>query len=113
MTLYATQWIITSDITPEWAIRVPQGGANEWLLSWVHDRLLTRAQAVVGMELDELLSDPDGVYDCCFLSKVYDCADRLGIPPEKVVVLLAARIVGRLQELDSVESRVQHLSDNA
>ncbi|MFG1793212.1 hypothetical protein [Nocardia sp. NPDC049149] len=96
MTLHSTEWTITSDITPEWAIRVPQDDEHEWMLSWLHGRLLTRDQAIIGMELDELLSVPDLVYDCWHLSLVHDYANRLGVLLEDAVILLAVQIMARL-----------------
>ncbi|QIS11461.1 hypothetical protein [Nocardia arthritidis] len=105
MTLYATDWTITSDITPEWAIRMPQDGSHVWQLSWLPGRLLTREQAIIGMELDELLSDPDGVYDDYHLSLVDDRAERIGILREHAIILLARRIAARLHAAQAHHAR--------
>lgn len=54
---------MTSDVSPEYAVRVSGGGVEEWRLSWLPRRRLSREQARAGMELDEVLSDPGAVYD--------------------------------------------------
>ncbi|WP_203236802.1 hypothetical protein [Nocardia panacis] len=112
MTLEITEWSIISDITPEWATR-SGGSAREitaWRLSWLPDRALTREQAVAGMELDELLSDPSRVTDRVQLARMDDCADRLGMARDQAIVRLAKRIAARLQdELDPPGARAPRL----
>ncbi|WP_225732176.1 MULTISPECIES: hypothetical protein [unclassified Nocardia] len=97
MTLYTTESTIISDITPEWAARDTPGADRAWRLSWLPDRRLTREQATAGMELDELLSDPDRVHDRMQLARIDDCADRLGLLRDHAIILLAKRIAARVQ----------------
>lgn len=96
MTVHTTAWTMTSDITPESAYR-EAGNANAWRLSWLPDRLLTQAQARLGMELDELLSNPHAVYDQRAQARVDTCADLLGVSWEEALLLLANRMAQRLQ----------------
>ncbi|MFI9503832.1 hypothetical protein [Nocardia sp. NPDC052566] len=98
MTLYFTDWAITSDVTPEWASRVAEHGTLVWRLSWLKDRPLTREQATAGMQLDERLSDPAQVNDRRHLAEIDDCADRLGLMREQAIILLAKRIAARLED---------------
>jgi len=89
MTLYRTEWSIGSDLTPEWAFRTVGDGAEPWRLSWLRERPLSREQAIAGMELDELLSDPERVHDRAHLARIDDCADRLGLSRDHAIILLA------------------------
>ncbi|MFI5783922.1 hypothetical protein [Nocardia sp. NPDC051570] len=98
MTLYATDWSITSDITPEWAVRVSRDGALVWRLSWLPGLLLTHGQAAVGMKLDELLSVPDGVYDRRLLVEADACAGHIGLTRASVVMLLVQRVAAQLRD---------------
>ncbi|WP_330255555.1 hypothetical protein OG874_13930 [Nocardia sp. NBC_00565] len=98
MTVKATEWTMISDISPESAYRAGGPGAAVWRLSWLPDRRLTRAQAIAGMELDEILSDPDIVHDRRAHAEAGDRADTLGIIWEHAVILLSKRIMARLGE---------------
>ncbi|WP_069165815.1 hypothetical protein [Nocardia altamirensis] len=97
MTLYVSERSITSDSTPEYASRTANREGVAWRLSWLPGRTLTLDQARAGMELDELLSDPDKVHDYAALAKADTCASRIGLIREQVVILLAKRMQSRLQ----------------
>lgn len=97
MTIHATEWTMTSDVTPEAAYR-DTDTADGWRLSWLPDRQLTRAQALAGMRLDELLSDPRMVNDRMTQARVDVYADELGILREHAVILLAKRMAARLEK---------------
>ncbi|MEV6324720.1 hypothetical protein AB0M45_26555 [Nocardia sp. NPDC051787] len=97
MTIHTTEWTMTSDITPEAAFR-DTDTADGWHLSWLPDRQLTRAQALAGMRLDELLSDPHMVHDRMTQARVDVYADELGILREQAVILLAKRMAARLEK---------------
>ncbi|WP_063821672.1 hypothetical protein [Nocardia pneumoniae] len=96
MTIHTTEWTMTSDITPEAAYR--DTDTDGWRLSWLPDRRLTRAQALAGMRLDELLSDPRMVHDRMTQARVDVYADELGILREHAVILLAKRMAARLEK---------------
>ncbi|MVU77538.1 hypothetical protein GPX89_09815 [Nocardia sp. ET3-3] len=86
---------ITSDITPETAHLVPGPDGGSWALSWLPGWDLTRDQAIDGMALDEMLSDPapeDGEWA---LEMAALRAESLGMGLEDVVVRLCARIIER------------------
>ncbi|WP_433715778.1 hypothetical protein ACQP2U_18430 [Nocardia sp. CA-084685] len=97
MTVDATDWTMISDITPESAYRQNRSGAAVWRLSWLPDRLLTREQALAGMELDEILSDPDIVHDRHAHADAAILAGRVGIISEQAVILLSKRMLARLR----------------
>ncbi|MFE3055012.1 hypothetical protein [Nocardia sp. NPDC059239] len=94
MTLQVTDRSITSDVTPEIAYHIPDPGGGNWVLTWLPGRLLTREQALEGMRLDELLSDPlvDGT---AALRSAAERAAALGLDLPEVVVRLATRIAER------------------
>ncbi|MBF6098657.1 hypothetical protein [Nocardia cyriacigeorgica] len=98
MTIYATDWSMTSDITPETAHRVPGDFLMPWRLSWLPDRRLSAEQARAGMELDEIVSDPALVYDQAALARGAHCAGMLGLLWEHAIVLLSKRLSARLRE---------------
>ncbi|MEU6581429.1 hypothetical protein [Nocardia sp. NPDC046763] len=86
---------ITSDMTPETAHLVfgPDGGT--WVLSWLPGWDLTREQAIDGMALDEILSDPTPADGEFALEMAALRAESLGLPLEDAVVRLFARIAER------------------
>ncbi|MFE6860764.1 hypothetical protein [Nocardia sp. NPDC057668] len=86
---------MTSDITPEFAIRGK--GEQLWCLSWLPEATLTREQARAGMELDEILSDPEVVFDDSAHCAAADRAAALGILVEHAVIMLAQRMAERAQ----------------
>ncbi|MFI6870072.1 hypothetical protein [Nocardia sp. NPDC050406] len=103
MALRTTNWLITSDITPETATYDPVG--DGWVLSWLPGRSLTKGQAMNGMALDEFLSDfdlataadtdtPTAEVLHAFELAVARAAD-LGISLEEAVIRLSAQIVRR------------------
>ncbi|MFJ9363858.1 hypothetical protein ACIRRA_05470 [Nocardia sp. NPDC101769] len=86
---------ITSDMTPETAHLVfgPDGGT--WVLSWLPGWDLTRQQAIDGMALDEILSDPSPADGEFALEMAALRAESLGLRLEDAVVRLFARIAER------------------
>ncbi|MEV6430365.1 hypothetical protein [Nocardia sp. NPDC051463] len=96
MNVHTTEWTMISDITPESAYKATGSGAAVWSLSWLTDRPLTREQALAGMELDEILSDPSGVHDRGAHFEATKRADIIGIPWEQAVILLSERILARM-----------------
>ncbi|WP_063813761.1 hypothetical protein [Nocardia anaemiae] len=98
MTVDTTDWTMISDITPESAYRQIGSGAAVWRLSWLPDRPLTREQALAGMELDEILSDPDIVHDRHAHADAAILAGRVGIIWEQAVILLSKRVLARLRQ---------------
>ncbi|MFE7799480.1 hypothetical protein [Nocardia sp. NPDC057440] len=98
MNVQTTEWTMISDITPESAYRTIGSGATVWSLSWLPDRLLTREQALAGMELDEILSDPSGVHDQDADVEATKRADTIGILWEQAVILLSKRILARMRQ---------------
>ncbi|WP_175583046.1 hypothetical protein [Nocardia cyriacigeorgica] len=98
MTIYFTDWSMTSDITPETAHRVPGYTETPWRLSWLPDRRLSVEQARAGMELDEIVSDPSLVHDQLALARGVNYAGVLGLLWEHAVVLLYKRLSARLLE---------------
>ncbi|MTE16672.1 hypothetical protein [Nocardia aurantiaca] len=86
---------ITSDRTPETAYLVPGPGGGTWALSWLPGRDLTREQAIDGMALDEILSDPTPADGEFALEIAALRAESLGMRLEDAVVRLFARIVER------------------
>ena len=97
MTVHATAWKMTSDLSPEYAYRRPLRSSRPWCLSWLPDRLLLREEALAGMELDEFLSDPDLVHDSIAHAAIADRADVLDIGWQDALLLLTERMVARLR----------------
>lgn len=91
MTIYVTQWSMTSDITAESAHRLAGEWAKSWRLSWLPDRLLTRDQAMAGMDLAEIFSTQDFRHDSTVRARAFVCAGQLGIPLELIGLELQHR----------------------
>ncbi|WP_067537477.1 hypothetical protein [Nocardia crassostreae] len=87
---------MVSDVSPEYAFRVSGRGETVWRLSWLPEHRLTRDQARAGMELDEILSNPDIVEDTTAHGLAGDRAASLGIAVEQAVLVLARRTVERV-----------------
>ncbi|MEV6773606.1 hypothetical protein AB0N05_33735 [Nocardia sp. NPDC051030] len=96
MTIDITTRAMISDITPEHAFRVYGHGDAVWRLTWLPEHRLTREQAHAGMELDEILSNPDVVYDDTAHNRAAERASRLGVDVEHAVILLAQRMAARM-----------------
>ncbi|WP_216895966.1 hypothetical protein [Nocardia alni] len=95
MTVIVNDASMLSDITPESAHRRTERSGHAWRLSWLPARSLTRVQALAGMRLDEILSDPAVVYDRLSMAQADAYADQLGILHEHAVILLAKRMAER------------------
>ncbi|WP_194853025.1 hypothetical protein [Nocardia sp. SYP-A9097] len=94
MALAFTTWLITSDVTPEIALRSTTS-EQDWELSWLPDRKLTFEQAVSGMVLDEILSDPAPADGEIALELAAIRAGELGTTLREVVVRLSIRVAQR------------------
>ncbi|MFJ4653545.1 hypothetical protein ACIP5Y_19950 [Nocardia sp. NPDC088792] len=102
VTIQISTRAMTSDVSPEYAIRVA-GKSGAWRLSWLPELRLTGEQARAGMELDEILSDPDMVYEETAHLRAAVRARRLGIPVEHAVIVLVQRMNERMERADAVE----------
>jgi hypothetical protein len=91
VTIHITRWSMTSDITAESAHRLADRWSKSWRLSWLPDRLLTREQALAGMDLAEIFSTQDFRHDELVRSRAFSCAGRLGIPLEHIGLELLHR----------------------
>ncbi|WP_067658836.1 hypothetical protein [Nocardia harenae] len=92
MALHITTSTIFSTISPEQA-RLDGSGA--WRLDWLPDLPLTRDQAVSGMVLDEVLSDPATVHDGMAVELARLRAADLGLDLTQVLLRLFLRIQER------------------
>ncbi|UGT43246.1 hypothetical protein LTV02_07620 [Nocardia yamanashiensis] len=93
MTLQSTDDLITSDRTPEFAIRIP--GGEHWLVTWLEDRELSREQAIGAMILDETLSDPATAAAELGLELAAVHAEQLGLDLREAVLRLSLRMLER------------------
>ncbi|WP_187703018.1 hypothetical protein [Nocardia yunnanensis] len=103
MTIEITTRRMSSDVSPEYAART----AGHWRLSWLPWRRLSLAQALAGMQLDELLSDPTVVDDAQAQAQAAAYAARLGIAVDRAVILLAQRLAERMNP-DPAAVRADH-----
>ncbi|MEU1998990.1 hypothetical protein ABZ511_31540 [Nocardia gamkensis] len=104
MALDITDSIITSDISPEIARLVSSSSGAAWELSWLPSVVLTRGQAVTGMVLDEMLSDPGTLTSDLALELAAMHAAELGVTLREVLIRLYVRITER----DNEASRRTH-----
>ncbi|MGW5570209.1 hypothetical protein ACWEVD_03325 [Nocardia thailandica] len=88
MAIFHTDRTIGSDRTPERATLGPDG---HWRLGWLPEYRLTHEQAVAGLRLDEILSDPALVHDRMAIAEATTCADCLGIVLDQAVIRLWRR----------------------
>ncbi|RBO94109.1 hypothetical protein [Nocardia puris] len=86
MTMFVTDWTITSDLTDHTAHRVAEKWPNSWRLSWLPDRLLTREQALAGMDLAEIISTRTHRLDQTAQLRAVHLAGQLGIPFEQIML---------------------------
>ncbi|MEV0032624.1 hypothetical protein [Nocardia sp. NPDC050793] len=86
MTIYVTDWSMTSDCTNESAQRVADKWPKSWRLSWLPDRLLTREQALAGMDLAEIVSTQTYRHDRLAHLRAVHYAGQLGIPLEQILL---------------------------
>ncbi|WP_330250718.1 hypothetical protein OG874_31555 [Nocardia sp. NBC_00565] len=119
MTITTTQWLITSDVAHEAAFRidVPESGRGTWMLSYLPtDRRLTRAQALTGMVVAEMILmdqlDPTGRFDL-EIAELH--AAELGLTLHEVMCLLALRArIGSADETASDPAdRIEHAAASA
>lgn len=90
MAIFRTDRTIGSDRTPE---RATLGDDGRWRLTWLPEFALTREQAIAGVRLDEILSDPALVNDRMAIAEATTCADRIGIILELAMVRLWKRMI--------------------
>ncbi|ATL66097.1 hypothetical protein [Nocardia terpenica] len=95
MALDITAWLITSDVTPEFAQYLPTATGGYWTLSWLPELPLTREQALSGMVLDETLSDPRLVDNRLAFELAALRATELGIDVQLALIRLYTRIADR------------------
>lgn len=113
MTITTTEWLISSDVAHEAAFRIdlPEVGRGKWVLSYLPtDRRVTRAQALAGMVVAEMILmdqlDPTGRFDR-EIAELH--AAELGLTLCEVMCLLALRArigsadAGRCDPVDRVE----------
>ncbi|TCJ97053.1 hypothetical protein [Nocardia alba] len=93
MAIFRTDRTIGSDRTPE---RATLGDDGRWRLTWLPEFALTREQAIAGVRLDEILSDPALVNDRMAIAEATTCADRIGIILDQAVIRLWKSIIGSL-----------------
>lgn len=98
MALDITDSIITSDITPETARLLTFSSGAAWELSWLPTVALSREQAVSGMVLDEMLSDPGTLTSDLALELAAIRAADLGVTLRDVLLRLYVRITERDNE---------------
>ncbi|MGW4531614.1 hypothetical protein ACWEOI_11745 [Nocardia sp. NPDC004340] len=98
MAVWENEWLITSDVAHEVAFRVdvPEPGRGRWVLSYLPmTRRLTRAQALAGVRLAELIllgfSGPTGEFDADAASLH---AALIGLGLTEAMCLLALRDTG-------------------
>ncbi|WP_199856571.1 hypothetical protein [Nocardia suismassiliense] len=95
---------MVSAVSPESASR--REGTDSWMLSWLPDRELTFAEALAGMELDRLLSDPELAHDKSNHARLDLLADQLGLPVAQAIILLSERLVERMRADSSTSVQV-------
>ncbi|MFC6010574.1 hypothetical protein [Nocardia lasii] len=93
MAIFRSDSVISSDRTPE---RATLGGDGHWRLSWLPEHALTVDQAMAGLRLDEIVSDPGSVHDRMAVAEATSCADRIGILFELAVIRLWKRTIATL-----------------
>lgn len=93
MAIFRKGRTIGSDRTPECATL---GDDGRWRLTWLPEHPLTQDQAVAGLRLDEILSDPALVDDRMAIAEATTCADRIGIILEQAVIRLWKRTLASL-----------------
>ncbi|MFI5779074.1 hypothetical protein [Nocardia sp. NPDC051570] len=98
MTLRITAWLITSNVTPEFAQFLPTATGGYWTLSWLPEAALTRDQAISGMVLDETLSDPRLVHNGLAYELAAFRAAEVGITLERALIRLYGRIIAHAGE---------------
>lgn len=91
MTIYYSDWQMTSELTVEAAHRVADGWEYDWRLSWLPQRLVTRAQALAGMELAEIFSGNHYQRDVILAARAIASAGELGIAVEEAMAVLEGR----------------------
>lgn len=92
MTIFVADWQMTSDTSDEVAQRVADKWEMAWRLSWLPDRLLTRAQAIAGMDLAEIFAGNKYRTDRMVQARAIVSAGELGIPVEQAIYLLLKRM---------------------
>ncbi|MGW4849429.1 hypothetical protein [Nocardia brasiliensis] len=89
--LIITPLRISSAISPEVALRMGDGSRGEqWALSWLPDRILTRRQALSAMVFDEILTDSRELDSDSMFLILGDLAEDLRLPLEEVLVRLSS-----------------------
>lgn len=84
---------MTSDLTPECAWSV----AGVWYVSWLPAVGMSQREAMLGMTIDDLLSDPDLVDNIEIFGVIAHDSERMGVPAREAVLALATRMLDRIQ----------------
>ncbi|MFI1916492.1 hypothetical protein [Nocardia sp. NPDC020380] len=82
---------MTSDLTAESAQKVADGWELGWRVSWLPHRLVSRGQALAGMELAEIFSGRHYQQDVVLAVRAIVSADELGIAVEEAMAVLTRR----------------------
>ncbi|MFD3595134.1 hypothetical protein ACFWU5_20625 [Nocardia sp. NPDC058640] len=93
MAIFRSDRVIGSDLTPE---RATLGGDGRWRLGWLPEQGLDLDQAMDGLRLDEIVSDPTLVHDRMAVAEATACADRMGILFEQALIRLWKRTLATL-----------------
>ncbi|MEC3917367.1 hypothetical protein [Nocardia sp. CDC160] len=94
--LHISDQAMHSQHTPEFAFRVPGApDTADWQLSWLPGRRLTRGEALLGMILDEVLSNPDLLDDPAIGDLAVGAAAGMGLDLREALQALAQRWVQR------------------
>ncbi|MFJ4649863.1 hypothetical protein ACIP5Y_01170 [Nocardia sp. NPDC088792] len=110
MVIRHTEDTIRSTVTPEWAERVSDTG---YRLSWLPELVLTRRQAVAGLRMDEILSDPAYVDDAVAIARARMYAHEVGIILEQAIIRLFMSVSARQGEAgDAAAGPALHHSNN-
>ncbi|WP_216901006.1 hypothetical protein [Nocardia alni] len=91
MTIHIGDWLMTSDRTDEQACRVAEKWEASWRLSWLPERLVTRAQALAGMDLAETYDREDVRHDRLVRARALVHAAELGLTLDLALLELGIR----------------------
>ncbi|WP_228000536.1 hypothetical protein [Nocardia australiensis] len=91
MTSCVTDWSMSSDPTAESAHQPADRWTKSWRPSWLPHHLVTREQALAGMDLAEIFGTPHFRHDSTIPARAFFCAGQLGIPPELIGLELLHR----------------------
>ncbi|MBL1076947.1 hypothetical protein JK358_21355 [Nocardia sp. 2] len=91
MTIFYNAGWMSSDLTGEAAHQEGGGCEPQWRLSWLPERLVSRGQAVAGMELAEFFSGNHCQRDVIVAARAIISAAELGIAVGEAMSALQGR----------------------